>query len=209
MTEKKNIKGKTVGGLLAAGSSKRMGKLNKLLHEIDGIPMVRKIAIEMVESNLDNCFAVLGYQSQKVSKALANLPIQLIINENWDRGKSSSIRALANRVDSDTGELLIMLGDLPGVTKFQINYLLEYHQNTLSSNASISIPSFEKKRGNPVVWGNNYIMQLRRLTGEVGGKTLFKNNFEKVNFVKFESDAIISDIDTHYDLEKWEQKNQE
>ena len=47
MTGKASNK-KIVGGLLAAGSSQRMGKINKLLFEIKGVPMVRKVAIEML-----------------------------------------------------------------------------------------------------------------------------------------------------------------
>ena len=53
-----------------------MGKVNKLLVKIDGIPLVRKIAIEMVNSNIDKCQVVLGYQADKVAKVLKDLPVQ-------------------------------------------------------------------------------------------------------------------------------------
>ena len=111
MTGKASNK-KIVGGLLAAGSSQRMGKINKLLFEIKGVPMVRKIAIEMLKSNLDSCFVVTGYESERVAKALKDLPIKIIKNHQWKDGQGSSVSKVATKLNNDSADLMIMLGDL-------------------------------------------------------------------------------------------------
>ena len=117
MTGKASNK-KIVGALLAAGSSQRTGKINKLLFEIKGVPMVRKIAIEMLKSNLHSCFAVTGYESERVAKALEGLPIKIIKNHQWKDGQGTSVSKVATKLNNDSADLMIMLGDLPSAVSY-------------------------------------------------------------------------------------------
>ena len=187
---------KIVGGLLAAGSSQRTGKINKLLFEIKGVPMVRKIAIEMLKSNLDSCFAVTGYESERVAKALEGLPIKIIKNHEWENGQGTSVSKVATKLNNDSGDLMIMLGDLPSVKTEHFNYLIKSHTDIMTSEFTITIPEYKGLKGNPVIWGRCYIPQLKELSGELGGRKLFRKYLKEINSVEINSDCIISDVDT-------------
>ena len=200
MTVKASNK-KIVGGLLAAGSSQRMGKINKLLFEIKGVPMVRKVAIEMLKSNLDSCFVVTGYESERVAEALEGLPIKIIKNHQWKNGQGTSVSKVATKLNNDSADLMIMLGDLPSVEKAHFNYLIKSHMDIMNSEFTITIPEYKGLKGNPVIWGRSYIPQLKELTGELGGRKLFKKYWKEINFVEVNSDCIILDVDTNKALD--------
>ena len=200
MTGKASNK-KIVGALLAAGSSQRMGKINKLLFEIKGVPMVRKVAIEMLKSNLDSCFAVTGYESERVAKALKGLPIKIIKNHEWENGQGTSVRKVATKLNNDSGDLMIMLGDLPDVKREDFNYLIKSHTDIMNSEFTITIPEYKGLKGNPVIWGRSYMPQLKELSGELGGRKLFKKYLKEINSVEINSDCIISDVDTNEALD--------
>ncbi len=194
---------KIIGGLLAAGSSERMGPLNKLLFEVNGVPMVRRIAVEMLSSALDGCYAVVGFESEKIIKALEDLPIKVLENERWKEGQGSSISKLASSVNGHAADLLIMLGDLPGVNQVHLNYLIGIHKEIEKSDIAITIPEFHGQKGNPVIWGRSYIPQLKRLYGEQGGRSLFKKYEDKINLVGVNYECFVSDLDTRESLDLW------
>ena len=118
---------KIMGVILAAGNSTRMGKDNKLLKNIDGAPLIRNIALEITKSDLDSCSIVLGYQSDKVADVIKDLNINLILNPLWKEGQASSLKAALNSLTSSYSDLLIMLGDLPGIKSGHINRIIEEH----------------------------------------------------------------------------------
>ena len=68
-----------IGGvLLAAGQSRRMGRTNKMLVEVDGAPMVIHAARALLESGASPIVVVLGHQPEQVEKTLAGLDEALI-----------------------------------------------------------------------------------------------------------------------------------
>src|SRR5215471_12094866 len=81
--EKKETKvvGPRIGAvLLAAGRSTRMGGVNKLLSEIDGAPMVARVAQRLLASKARPIIAVLGNQAEEIEIALGKLPVERVRN---------------------------------------------------------------------------------------------------------------------------------
>ena len=71
MVERRRPTNIVIGGvLLAAGASRRMGEVNKLLVEIDGQPMVRHAATAMLEGGIRDLVVVTGHQQDRVKEAL-------------------------------------------------------------------------------------------------------------------------------------------
>ncbi len=50
--------------LLAAGQSKRMAGENKLIKEIEGIPLIKHAVKNILESYVDELIIILGYQKK-------------------------------------------------------------------------------------------------------------------------------------------------
>ena len=194
---------KVMGVILAAGNSTRMGKDNKLLSYIGDAPLIRNTAIEMLKSDLDTCSVVLGYQSDKVADVIKDLNVNLILNPLWKEGQASSLRAAINTLDSTYSDLLIMLGDLPGIKSNHINSIIEEHLLTDNRKSKITIPSFKGQKGNPEIWGRSFFHDLSNLEGDVGGRTLFSEHPAAINILEMDEPWVVKDADTPEDFEKF------
>jgi hypothetical protein len=91
--------------LLAAGRSQRMGDRNKLLLDVGGRPMVRRVAETLLHSRVREVIAVLGYDRARVAAALAGLPLRIVVNEEYASGQMSSVRAGIAAITDDPGAI--------------------------------------------------------------------------------------------------------
>ena len=76
--------------ILAAGSSSRMG-FPKQLAEVKEKPLLQSI-IDKVNINFDNSSVVLGSENEIISEKIDFKNSNILINENWSEGITSSIR---------------------------------------------------------------------------------------------------------------------
>ena len=79
--------------LLAAGQSRRMGADNKLLLPIDGEPVVRRTARQLLGAGLEEVVVVLGHEADSVSGALDGLAVRAVVNPDYRDGQMTSVRA--------------------------------------------------------------------------------------------------------------------
>jgi molybdenum cofactor cytidylyltransferase len=63
----------------------------------------------------------------------------------------------------------------------------------------IVIPSFQKKMGHPVIFHRQYERELKRLRGDVGGRSIIERHPKEVMKVRVRSEGVIRDIDTRKD----------
>ncbi len=194
---------KIMGVILAAGNSTRMGKDNKLLKNIDGTPLIRNIVLEITKSDLDSCSIVLGYQSDKVADVIKDLNIKLILNPLWKEGQASSLKVALNSLTSSYTDVLIMLGDLPGIKSSHINRIIEEHLSSENRRSKITIPSFKGEKGNPVIWGKSFFHELSNLEGDVGGRVLFSQHPAAINLIEMSDPSVVTDTDTPEDFENF------
>lgn len=197
--------------ILAAGLSRRMGVLNKLVQDIDGAPMVRRVAQQALASRGDRVFVVVGHEADKVREALSGLPLGFVDNPNYREGLAASVRAAAQA--ARRGEaLMICLGDMPQVSTAVMDRLIEaYHGRAAGDHASAGggtggdhgspdkaayQPEFEGRRGNPVLWTPRAISLLTALRGDEGARAVLKSLGDAVMAVPVRSGGIFMDIDT-------------
>ncbi len=134
------------GIILAAGESRRMGEMNKLLEDIKGMPMIRKVAETMLASSLNNVSLVLGHDAEIVAGAVKNLPVKLIFNPDFRQGQSQSIRHAVESLNEDITDVLIALGDMPLVSTKLIDQMIDNHWGLQNSRNHITLPEFNGKR---------------------------------------------------------------
>ena len=194
---------KIMGVILAAGNSTRMGKDNKLLRNVGEASLIRNTAVEMLKSDLDSCSIVLGYQSDKVAEVIKDLNINLILNPLWQEGQASSLKAALNTLDDTYSDLLIMLGDMPGVKTRHINKVIEEHLLANNRKSKITIPSFNGRKGNPVIWGRSFFPDLSNIEGDLGGRALFSQHPAAINLLDVDDSAFVTDADTPEDFKKF------
>ena len=160
----------TAGIVLAAGPSRRMPGVNKLLLPVQGEPMVHRVARTALEALLDPVVVVVGHDAEAVARAVADLPVQVVHNPHWEAGQSTSVRAGLQALPPGTGAAVFLLGDMPFVPPTLVRALVAAHAQTL---APIVAPRVEHRRGNPVLFDAVTFPDLLALHGDVGGRVLF------------------------------------
>ena len=190
--------------LLAAGQSRRMGGPNKLLAEIDGIPMVAHIARRLLASRARPIIAVLGNQADAVDAALGKLPVERARNPDFAAGLSTSLKRGLAALPPDLDGVIVCLGDMPLISGRHLDRLIAAF-NPLEGRAII-VPTRRGKRGNPVLWSKRFFPEMAELAGDVGAKHLIGEHAELVAEVEMGDDSVLVDIDTPDALDALRQK---
>ncbi len=193
--------------LLAAGQSRRMGKSNKLLVEIDGLSMVKTCAINILKSSIEKLVSVIGYQDDRVREELSNLNIQICYNAEYDLGLSSSLQIGISALKNDIKAILVCLGDMPYVTAAHLDSLIEAYNP--SEGRLICVPTWKGKRGNPVLWDRQFFPEIMEITGDVGARHLIGAYSELVVEVEMNDNGVLTDIDTPHALSSLKTKFKE
>ncbi len=180
--------------VLAAGQSRRMGTVNKLLAEIDGVTMVARVVDAALASHADPTVVVVGHEAPRVRAALDGRPVTFADNRDFADGLSTSLKAgLAALPDAVTAAL-ICLGDMPNLKPHQLDRLIAAYDPV--EGRAICVPTHLGKRGNPVLWDRRFFADMAGLSGDVGARHLIGANTELVVEVEMDDDAVLIDIDS-------------
>ena len=186
--------------VLAAGQSRRMGALNKLLIEIDGVPMVRRVVEMLRRSSAKPIVVVTGHENERVETTLKDLPVNFVHNAAYAQGLSTSLKAGIAALTDDVDGVLICLGDMPRVTAAEIDRLIAAFNPV--EGRGICVPTRRGKRGNPVLWARRFFAEMQDVAGDVGAKHLIGAYPEMVAEVEMADDGVLTDIDTPQALAK-------
>ena len=184
--------------VLAAGASSRMGGGNKLLTELDGQPMVRRVVEAVLGSRASPVIVVTGNTADAVREALAKCPVSFINNPDFSIGLSSSLKFGLKVLPADCDGAVIVLGDMPAVTPALIDNLIGAFAP--AEGRAICVATHGGKRGNPVLFARRFFEEIEFIEGDVGARGLIGAYPELVCEVEMESDAPLIDIDTAEDL---------
>ncbi len=185
---------KVAAVILAAGQSRRMGPSNKLLMEIDGMPLVRRTVAALCASKASQVIVVTGHQEPEVRAALKGLEVQIIHNPRYAEGLSTSLKAGIDALAPDIAAAVVGLGDMPGVTADHVNRLIAGFDPEVEK--AIGVPVHNGNRGNPVLWARRFFEDMHGVTGDVGAKALIGANESLVYEVEFGDTAVLTDLDT-------------
>lgn len=180
--------------VLAAGQSRRMGTINKLLIAVDGKTMVRRAVEAVAAAGLDPIILVTGHERERVEAALAGLPVRFVHNPAYADGLSTSLKCGIAALPAETDGALVCLGDMPRVVAEDIERLVAAFSPV--EGRSIILPTWHGKRGNPVLWAKRFFQDMTTVAGDVGARHLIGAYPEAVAEVEMASDAVLTDIDT-------------
>ncbi len=187
------------GIILAAGSSTRFADGHKLLVEIDGIPIIRRVASALAHSRVGEIVIVTAADSDAVAKAAGSGRWRTIENPNARHGLSSSLSLGLQSIDEKADGVLVALADMPGVSAKLIDTLLAAFAET--EGRSIIFPvATGGRRGHPVIWPKGLIPELSALSGDTGGREILALHGELWCPVPCEDAGAFTDIDTRQDL---------
>jgi len=180
--------------VLAAGQSRRMGPVNKLLAEIDGKPMTAHVVDAAIASSASPVIVVTGHEPELVEKALSDRDVQFIYNPDFADGLSTSLQTGLTLLKPNTDGAVVCLGDMPSVRADHINRIIDSFDPI--KGRAIIVPTFNGKRGNPVLWHRRFFAQMSDVSGDVGARHLIGDNEDSLLEVEIEDDSILADLDT-------------
>jgi molybdenum cofactor cytidylyltransferase len=188
-------KGRRVAAVvLAAGRSTRMGAINKLIAEIGGKPLVRIAVEQALASHASPVIVVTGHERERVEAALAGLPVRFVNNPDYAEGLGTSLKAGIAAVPAEADGVVVCLGDMPQVDRRLIDRLIAAFDP--ERGALVVVPTFDGRRGNPVVWARRFFHDLMGITGDIGARHLIGSYAEAVVEVPVAGEAALTDIDT-------------
>lgn len=114
--------------ILAAGKGVRMkSDLPKVLHTLNGKPLIDYVLNTVLGLDLKKVAVVVGYQGEKVLDSLKGKDVEIV----WQKEQLGTGHAImqAERVFQDfEGDLLVLLGDVPLLERETIMGLVKTHQ---------------------------------------------------------------------------------
>ncbi len=179
--------------VLAAGRSTRMGAENKLLADVGGVTIVRRVVKTALASSAGPVLVVVGHQSQAVKAALADLDVTYVHSEHFADGLSASLKSGLAALADDIDGALVMLGDMPEIAPDLIDRLIAAFAP--KEGRSIVVPSAHGKRGNPVLWARQYFAEMGGVSGDIGAKHLLGSHADEIVEVAADP-SVNADIDT-------------
>lgn len=183
-----------VGILLAAGASRRFGT-NKLLTKLDNnIPVIVQSATKLT-SVCTTTLVVIHRNSVEIQTLLANLPIEIIVNDNASDGMASSIVS-AVTASSKANAWMLALGDMPFIQ--QATYQLVYQ--SLNQGAELVAPTYGSQRGHPVGISKDFLPLLLQLQGDYGAKSILDEYRTELVCLDCNDSGILRDIDHPSDV---------
>lgn len=188
-------RGPIAGLLLAAGAARRFGS-QKLLHPIEGEPLVRLAARRLLESGVDNVVVVVGCDADDVRAALHGLAAHIVEAADWRAGMSASIRAGVEALPAGTAAVVIALGDQPDIDASVIDALIARWN---AADVAIVAAKFADIIMPPVLFGRALFPDLMALTGDSGARSLLDENSAEVAIVAFPG-PVPQDIDLPGDV---------
>jgi len=187
--------GRVAGIILAAGKSSRMGKM-KLLLDVHGKPMLGHVVESALHSALDEVIVVLGHEHERILESIDFKGATVVFNRDFHKGQSTSLKAGIAAVGQNCDAALFLLGDLPLVGPGVIDAVLQKRKAT---RASIVVPVFGGKRGNPVLLARSLFPMVLALEGDIGAREILTAHEDLIETVAVEHDGILLDVDTWED----------
>lgn len=184
--------------VLAAGRASRMGGTNKLLAEVDGVPLLLRAVNAALASKAASVTVVLGYEADKAEALLAGRRVAIVRNPDFAEGMSTSLRAGIAALPAEAEAAVVLLADMPRIGAAHVDRLIDAFE---AKRPSIVVPQRGGRRGNPILWPREFFAPMQALSGDQGARGLLEAHAGRIRPVEMDDDAIHVDIDTPADLE--------
>lgn len=116
--------------ILAAGKGTRMkSDLPKVIHKVNGIPMVKKIMDVLKEIGVENNILILGHKKELVLAEVGE--VEYVVQEE-QLGTGHAIIMAKDKLKDYDGDVMVLCGDTPLLTSQTLQQLYNQHKTSNS-----------------------------------------------------------------------------
>ena len=136
-----------------------MGRPKQLL-PLHGTTLIDVTVQRALASRLERVVVVTGSEATAVQAAIAARPVEIVHNPDYYTGNLSSLRTGIEAIDAEA--VLLMLGDMPGVTPDTINVMIDaWHR----SHPWAALASYTDGEGHPFLLSRAAVEHSLNLEG--------------------------------------------
>jgi molybdenum cofactor cytidylyltransferase len=187
----------TTGLVLAAGRSRRLGQPKQVL-AYRGRTLLDATLDAARVCGFDQILVALGGASDRVQSTVDLTDVEVVENEHFTNGCSSSIVAALPFIDERAEALVLLLGDQPEVRPSAVDALRDTCE---SSVASIGVCHYEDGRGHPFWFARSTFGALDGLHGDKAVWKLLESGRWPVCDVAIDAEIPL-DVDTWDDYQR-------
>ncbi|MGG2399404.1 NTP transferase domain-containing protein [Pseudomonas sp. SH1-B] len=186
--------------MLAAGYSRRFGSDKRRLQLADGRSLL-SASLALPCALLHEVWLVLRPDDDATELALP-AKVRLVQYPTTVQGMGHSLAAGITRLQTQSSAqaVAIFLADMPHIRRESLEALL-----ARANAGNIVQPSYQGKRGHPVLFGRDFWPQLARLSGDAGARALLQENAQAVQLVELDDPGVLQDIDSAADGQRLQQ----
>jgi molybdenum cofactor cytidylyltransferase len=120
------------------------------LLQLEGVPLVRRNLDALSGAGAQEIVAVLGHRADEVERALHGLPVTILKNPDYSRGRMSSLNVGLAALPGEPDAIVVALADQPLIEARDIAALIRAFDRSRGAVSSI-VPYVRGARGNPIV----------------------------------------------------------
>jgi molybdenum cofactor cytidylyltransferase len=180
------------GLVLGAGGSTRLGRPKQLLPYGAGTLLGHVLGVAR-ECRFDQTIVAIGGSADEVRKGVDLAGVEIVVNDGYEEGCSSSIAAAVAAIDGRCDVLVLMLGDQPGVTSGTVATLLAGR-----GSSALAVCRYDDGLGHPIAFARDVFDALAALHGDKGVWRLLEQRADEVAEVPV-AGPIPRDVDTLQD----------
>jgi len=170
---------------------------NKLFLSLRGETVVRRAIRTALAAGLDPVLVVLGHESERAKAELKGLRCAVVLNKDYAQGINTSLRAGIAAVPEQAVAALVMLADMPFVTKEMLGAIVERYRGGTSP---LVVSNYEGVDAPPMLYDKSLFTELRTLDGDGCGKKVVKRHRSESLEVAWPASAL-KDLDIPADVD--------
>ncbi|GAA6175517.1 nucleotidyltransferase family protein [Sulfitobacter pacificus] len=188
--------------ILAAGASSRMRGRDKLLEEVNGLPLLRQQALKACAVTGGPVLIALPAPPHPRYDALKGLEVLPFAVPDADEGMNASLRRAFAALPREAPCAMVLLGDLPDVTADDLAKVADAVE--LDSGQLIwRGATQEGAAGHPIVFHRTLFPAFAQLSGDSGGREVVAQAKGRMTLVPLEGQRARRDLDTPEDWDRW------
>ncbi|WP_300018829.1 NTP transferase domain-containing protein [uncultured Roseobacter sp.] len=188
--------------LLAAGQSRRMRGADKLLEEIEGVPLLRRQAEIACAVTNAPVLVALPPSPHPRYQCLDALAVNRVPVPDADEGMNASLRTAFAALPGAPAAAMLLLADLPELTIQDLSSV--FQAIDLKSKTLIWRGATEDgKPGHPIVFSADLFPAFKSLKGDGGGREVVAKADGRVTLVPLPGNRARRDLDTPEDWVTW------